>query len=174
MKQITVRCDECEADICKDLKEYNRSLKLRRKFFCNNKCSAQYSNRQRMERGEVFSLPPEFIGKGSKKTKFSIFKPLLKRIKNRKNTQEISITLEDVAEIWKKQNGICVYTKMKLTLPEWSGKKSIFTASVDRIDPNKGYTKDNCQIVSIMANLAKNDCSDEDMKEFCSQIKKCL
>jgi hypothetical protein len=174
MKIIIVKCDECGTDVCRELKEYKRSLKLKRKNFCNNKCSAQYSNRLRMERGEIFALPPEFIGKGSKKTKFSIFKPLLKRIQNRKNKKEISITLEDVAEIWEKQKGVCIYTKMKLTLPEWYGKKTIYTASMDRIDPNKGYTKDNCQIVSIMANFAKNDFSDEDMKEFCKQIKMCL
>jgi len=172
MKTIIVKCDECGADVCREVKEYKRSLKLKRKNFCNNICSAKNSNRVRMERGEVFSLPPEFIGKGKQKTKLSIFKPLFHRIK--KHGKLIEITLEDIQEIWEKQKGICVYTKMKLRLPEWDLQKDIFTASIDRIDSNKGYIKDNCQIVSVMANLAKNDFSDEDMKEFCKQIKMCL
>ena len=30
-------------------------------------------------------------------------------------------------------------------------------ASLDRIDPKKGYTKNNCQIVSVIYNKAKGD-----------------
>jgi hypothetical protein len=123
-----------------------------------------------MANGEVFSLPEKFIGCGRQKTETSIYKPLLKHIKNRRHNKEIAITLDDIKDIWEKQNGRCVYTKIKLQLPTWIDKKEINTASMDRIDPSKGYTKENCQIISVMANFAKNDFSDLDMKEFCKQI----
>lgn len=123
-----------------------------------------------MANGEVFSLPKKFIGVGRQKTELSIYKPLLKHIKNRKHDKEIAITLSDIKEIWDRQNGRCVYTKIKLKLPNWIDKKEINTASMDRIDPTKGYTKENCQIISVMANFAKNDFSDLDMKEFCKKI----
>lgn len=170
MKMINLKCEQCGCNVDRKIGEYKRSLKIGRKTFCSVSCSTKYSNKNRMDNGEVFSLPREFIGKGRCKTDLSIFKPLLNRIKHRKNTQEISITLEDIKELWEKQGGKCIYTKLKLNLPTWNTKKDIYTASMDRINPNIGYTKENCQIISVMANFAKNDFTDNDMKEFCKQI----
>ena len=45
--------------------------------------------------------------------------------------------------------------------------RSPFTPSIDKIDPTKGYTKDNCQIVVYMYNTCKNTFSDEAVKYFC-------
>lgn len=38
-----------------------------------------------------------------------------------------------------------------------------FRPSIDRIDNRKGYTKDNCRIVSVIYNKAKSDYNDEDV-----------
>jgi hypothetical protein len=38
-----------------------------------------------------------------------------------------------------------------------------FSMSVDRIDPKKGYTKDNCQAVLTLLNLAKGEDTYEDL-----------
>lgn len=170
MKTILLKCEECNKDIQRKLSEYTRSKKIGRKTFCCVSCATTYSNRNRINNGEIISFPKQFIGKGRQLTKFSIYKPLMKFIKNRKNDKEIALTIDDLEEMWKRQNGLCVYTKIKLKLPTWNGKKEINTASVDRIDPLKSYTKENCQIISIMANYAKNNFSDEHMKEFCRLI----
>jgi hypothetical protein len=170
MKTILLKCEECGDDVYRKNGEHNRSLRMGRKTFCCVACSTLYSNKKCMANGEVFSLPNEFIGLGSKKKEFSDFRPLLNRINQRKKTQIITLTLQDIKDIWEKQNGICVYTKIKLKLPKWNAQKEIDTASVDRKDTSIGYTKENCQIVSVMANFAKNDFSDADMKEFCKQI----
>jgi hypothetical protein len=45
--------------------------------------------------------------------------------------------------------------------------RSPFTPSIDKIDPTKGYTKDNCQVVVYMYNTCKNTFSDEAVKHFC-------
>ena len=39
-----------------------------------------------------------------------------------------------------------------------------YAMSVDRIDPNKGYTKDNCRLVCWMFNAAKGVGTDEDIR----------
>jgi hypothetical protein len=44
------------------------------------------------------------------------------------------------------------------------------TASVDRIDSSKGYTKDNIQFVCFMANIAKNKFSCDELINFCNLV----
>jgi hypothetical protein len=42
--------------------------------------------------------------------------------------------------------------------------------SIDRIDSNKGYTKDNIQLVCAYVNIMKSDKSIEELKYFCQCI----
>ena len=45
-----------------------------------------------------------------------------------------------------------------------------YTPTIDRIDNNKGYTKDNIQVISKKANSMKNSASLEELKIFCKNI----
>lgn len=47
-------------------------------------------------------------------------------------------------------------------------------ASVDRIDPTKGYTKDNIQIISRRANQIKNSASAKELKEFANWVNQSI
>lgn len=57
-----------------------------------------------------------------------------------------------------------------------SGRKLIFeignknSPSIDRIDSNKGYEPSNVQIVSFVANQAKNDLTDKEFIELCLDV----
>ena len=53
-----------------------------------------------------------------------------------------------------------------------SGKQSFNSPSIDRIDPTKGYIKDNVRIISLRANMMKNDANLQEIQEFCKNIFK--
>lgn len=70
------------------------------------------------------------------------------------------------------QDGKCALTGVTLLASHPQGKRRghKHTVSIDRIDPNKGYTKDNCWLLSYIANIAKNAHSVEDLMEFASDL----
>lgn len=50
-----------------------------------------------------------------------------------------------------------------------STKKHPFKPSIDRIDPQKGYTKENTKICWMIENLCKNTFTENDVIEFCKR-----
>lgn len=45
-----------------------------------------------------------------------------------------------------------------------------YSASIDKIDPDRGYTIDNCQVVSWLYNCAKQRFSEEEVYDFCLRV----
>ena len=45
-----------------------------------------------------------------------------------------------------------------------------YTASIDKIDPNGGYTKNNCQLVSWWYNVSKQQFTEEQVYQLCKQL----
>lgn len=50
---------------------------------------------------------------------------------------------------------------------DMSIKMNPFAPSIDRINPNEGYTKDNCIVVSWMFNCGKNSYDEEELYKIC-------
>lgn len=167
MKTINVTCEVCKKSFDKPLSEYNRSVKVGRKFFCSRSCSgtAYVSHLKKYAGLYNGNLTP-----GSSKDEYSDFRVYLRRSRNR--FKEVSVTLEDLKQVWDKQNGICVYTGVRLIRPnETKENDPLTTASLDRIDSSKGYVKDNIQFISMAANYAKNKMTHEKMVEFCQILQ---
>ena len=92
-----------------------------------------------------------------------------------KNKLELDFKIDYLHELWEKQEGKCIYTKIELILPVYNTRADkIFTASLDRIDSKKSYIKGNVQYVSTAINYMKNDMSHENTVKICILIAKNL
>lgn len=87
---------------------------------------------------------------------------ILYQIKNRskRNNIEFDLTIDDIIIPEK-----CPILGVKLNLRA-NSKDYKFAPSVDRIDPSKGYIKGNIMIISMKANLMKNNASVEELLNF--------
>lgn len=68
----------------------------------------------------------------------------------------------DLEELWLRSKGRCELTGIRLDLFRASAwRRRPYAPSIDRIDSNMGYTKDNCRIVCVAINLALNEWGEE-------------
>jgi hypothetical protein len=77
---------------------------------------------------------------------------------------ENTLTVDDINELFKKQNGLCFWFKVPLIPSDKS--KNPQQPSLDRLDRNKGYTKDNVVLTCYSANIGRNDNDIEIWKNF--------
>jgi hypothetical protein len=95
----------------------------------------------------------------------------LKRQANQRNIK-FSITKEYIWELFESQNGNCALTNVKIDLvPTYyikRGQKQ--TASLDRIDSNKGYIKGNVHWVHKDINVMKNGYNIEYFIKMCKAV----
>ena len=89
------------------------------------------------------------------------------RIHAKAKNREMTITEEDLIEIYNKQKGKCILSGWPIFFAKNNQKAS---ASVDRKDCKKGYTKDNIQLTHVDVNLAKRVYSDEYFIKLCSAV----
>jgi hypothetical protein len=117
--------------------------------------------------------------KKSLSTLDGFIKKLYKDIKNNalKRPKEISvnITIEDIHDLYKKQNGLCALSGLKMTHTVIANRidKHIinnYNISIDRINSDLGYTKNNIQLVCAIINIMKNDLPNDNFIELCSVI----
>lgn len=61
------------------------------------------------------------------------------------------------------EKGVCVVTGVKFDVSAVRKKYSAFAASIDRKNPNMGYTEVNCQMVCWIYNRAKGNGTHEEV-----------
>lgn len=96
-------------------------------------------------------------------SKVIFLKSLLANARQRatKKGLEFSITLNDLIQL---APDYCPVNNNKLVyIHKKYNSDFLNTASIDRIDSQKGYTKDNIRIISLQANTFKNSCKFEDL-----------
>lgn len=174
-KMIDLVCECCGKDFSRRLTEHKRNMLKGRRVACSLKCTGKIcivTNIPNYKLGR-----PEQLIPNNRKDEFSPFRNLIKNMKKREKAcpdrKCVSVTLNDLKELWERQGGICPYTGWKLILPTNTGQWLEYSpdrASVDRIDNSKGYIKDNIQFVALMYQSAKNSWSDSQVINFCRSV----
>jgi hypothetical protein len=157
--------------------------KEQRRYYCHCQCDCGKEKTIRLD-----ALQKErtsscgCIRRGNKIDEFSPFRKRLSycirktKINGNKRLLACNLTLDDLKNQWEKQNGICPYTGIQMTLEESSSlrnrKDMVPTqASLDRIDSDIGYIKGNVEFVCVAINYAKNGFSKIQVMEFIKNIK---
>lgn len=84
---------------------------------------------------------------------------------------EFSITIEDAWYLFLKQNRKCALSGVDIViLSNYTDNCKAHTASLDRKDSSKGYTKDNIQWVHSDLNMMKRNHSDKKFIQWCKLV----
>jgi len=179
MNTVTVKCKKCGIYFKRKKGEHNRSIKLNRPEYCSRSCVGKVLNDNIRKNPALTQIRLKNLENGGRKlTVFSVFKSLIRNIKNRCKRKESNchITVEDLRNLWIKQNGKCFYSGLKMNLPKdsngFKGSPLINNVSIDRIDSKKSYRKDNIVLCCYGANIGKGIYSKEEYINFCKTISK--
>lgn len=129
---VSYRCRECS-------KIKDRNIDYKKKY-----AKHRIENLQRQKK---YRIIPEIRLAG-----------LLSQAKRRPKSKKLGfdLDLEWILNEYNKRNGCCSLTGIRFTLLNNDpGKRYQFpySPSIDRIDSNKGYTKDNCRLVCAIVNF---------------------
>jgi hypothetical protein len=74
-------------------------------------------------------------------------------------------------QLWEKQKGRCAVTNLPMELTAGTRKKkNYFRVSIDRINNDIGYTKENVQFVCFAVNQMKSDLTVDEFKFWIQTI----
>jgi hypothetical protein len=88
----------------------------------------------------------------------------------RRRYPQTNLTPEYIQELWNKQNGLCYWFKIPMTITYKSKYPS--KPSIDRLDNSKPYTIENCVLCCYSANIGRNVNNVNDWILFIDSIKK--
>ena len=153
---------------CKTCKQY-KPLSNFYENSSNVKCRNYYSNEckdcnsKRKKKSRIVSYDNDI-------EKF--FTELLNGCKGRARRSKkfnFDLTLEQVLDLYEKQNHKCALSGLEMTTIKGSGRL-ILNASIDRIDPGKDYSISNIRLVCNHVNMMRSNLSDEELLMFCKNI----
>lgn len=97
---------------------------------------------------------------------FMYLMSLVKRSRRNKDKHPCDIDALFLESLYKKQKGLCALSGIPLVCD----KHSDHSVSVDRIDSNYGYVKDNIHLVCKQVNFLKHKLKVEDLYYYCETI----
>lgn len=101
-------------------------------------------------------------------TLLNSFKNIIRTIKKQEKRLKngFNIDIDFLMTLWENQKGTCALSGINMTYLKGKGSHYYSNVSIDRIDSNKGYTKDNVWLVCIWANTAKSNLIFNHFKEM--------
>ena len=163
--RIQLMCAYCKKPFEVRLGEYNGKVEsgvIKENMTCSDKCRWAYQSI--LQRDEFSSFRQMFLA--------------AKTVSERKvrRNKPCTMTLEDLRDQWIKQDGKCAYSGLQMMLPEtsrgWDKRHSPLCASLDRINSDEGYSKENIQFVCMPLNFAKNSFTDVVFRRFLEDLVK--
>jgi hypothetical protein len=135
----------------------------------NNSCKTRNGKSQKCS--DCTNKANEYWRNIEKSTVEGTLRIALIRAKNscKKRKLEFDLTYDFLLDLLKKQEYKCAITKLELTNTNNYEYKTI---SIDRINSNFGYTKNNVHLVCWVVNQMKNDMSFGDFINWCNIIVK--
>jgi|TARA_R100001480_G_C4647491_1_gene170331 hypothetical protein len=91
------------------------------------------------------------------------------KLKNARKDMEWELDMDNIKNIWRKQNGKCALSGVFMTWHGGEGKQD-FNVSIDRKDPNKGYIIGNVQLVTQRVNTMKHTLGESEFYWWCKNI----
>lgn len=110
----------------------------------------------------------KFESEKQKERRFRLWQNTLVHDSKRKGVEH-TITVSDINQIFEQQNGRCYWFNVPL-IPS-KNKKNPQQPSIDRLDRNKGYIKENIVLCSYSANIGRNENTVEDWEKFIEVVK---
>ena len=89
--------------------------------------------------------------------------------RSKKYNIPFNITKDYLLQLWEEQNGLCAISNIPMTHKHLEGRVPT-NVSIDQINPHKGYTIGNIQLVCMAVNQMKSDMSMEELYMFCDAV----
>ena len=86
---------------------------------------------------------------------------------------KFEITIDYVWELYQQQDGKCALSGVPIAFSDTNYSNNT-TASLDRIDSNKGYIKGNVQWLHKDVNKMKSDMDQDSFLQLCKQVCECM
>ena len=174
MTNVQLICENCNKNFERSLSQHKYQSKKDRKSFCSASCGTTYHNlnNPKPRTDKAYDVATH---SGNRHDQYTGFREFIRRINNRSKDNikfQCNLTLQDLKDVWDKQQGTCPYTGLILELPSTKPyTNKLAKASLDRIDSSKGYTKDNIQFLSPYINFMKSDLTQEEFHNLLFLIK---
>lgn len=105
---------------------------------------------------------------GYKEIPLTFFNRIKRKSKERNRNYQFDITIEYLWELFEKQNKKCALTGFDISFPKTCDDMlKRLNISVDRIDNNKGYIKENIRLVIPDINIMKNRLDNNLFLKYC-------
>jgi hypothetical protein len=130
---------------------------------------------ENQRRGNIKSYcgPKCFPRNPKKADALSPFIAVISRLRDRckRRGLPLTVTADALKTLWEAQGGICPFTGWVMLLFPGGhavrGASQPNQASLDRINQEAGYVPGNVRFISLIANYARNEWSDEEVLRFC-------
>ena len=90
---------------------------------------------------------------------------------SRSRVKKVTITKEDLREQFSKQGGCCYWFGIPIDINDVYTSNNPLAPSVDRLDNDKDYHKNNIVICTILANMGRGKCEERLFEKVMKKIK---